>query len=180
MNVQLSTSERKPPEKEKEPLFMELTAAQEIVVKLKAVQSQQHLSIPQIKKMVDATGAFVSETTLRRVFAKNSEIEDSFNYEATLRPIAQALLIEDTLSTADDVTRAKVESFEIILAQKNEIIDEMREQIEKLKADHENRCKEYEARMDFLRDQIEKKDRRMDEKDEMIRLLLDKCLKGQE
>lgn len=157
---------------------MELTAAQEIVVKLKAVQSQQRLTIPQIKKMVDETGAFISETTLRRVFAKNSEIEDSFNYEATLRPIAQALLIEDTLSNADDITRAKVESFEIILAQKNEIIENQRRQIEKLKEEHELRCSECRRRMDFLRDQIEKKDRRMDEKDEMIRMLLDRCLKG--
>ena len=155
---------------------MELTAAQEIVVKLKAVQAQQHLTVPQIKKMVEETGAFVSETTLRRVFAKNSEVEDSFSYENTLRPIAQALLIEDTLSTADDVTRAKIESFEVILAQKNEIIESLRWQVEKLKADHEQRCREYESRMDFLRDQIEKKDRRMDEKDEMIKKLLEKCL----
>ena len=155
---------------------MELTAAQEIVVKLKAVQTQQKLTIPQIKKMVDSTGAFVSETTLRRVFAQNSEIEDSFNYENTLRPIAQALLIEDTLSTADDVTRAKVESFEIILAQKNEIIESQKRQIEKLKEEYDKRCAECRKRMDFLRDQIEKKDRRMDEKDEMIKRLLDKCL----
>ena len=159
---------------------MELTAAQEIVVKLKAVQAQQRLSIPKIKRMVEETGAFISETTLRRVFAENSEIEDSFNYETTLRPIAQALLIEDTLSTADDVTRAKVESFEIILAQKNETIESLKKQVEKLKEEHEKRCEECRRRMDFLRDQIEKKDRRMDEKDEMIRLLLDKCLKGRE
>ena len=157
---------------------MELTAAQEIVVKLKAVQAQQRLSIPQIKKMVDETGAFVSETTIRRVFAKNSEIEDSFNYETTLRPIAQALLIEDTLSTADNVTRAKVESFEIILQQKNEMIESIRAQIDKLKEDQENRCREFEQRMDFLRDQIEKKDRRMDEKDAMIKMLMERCLKS--
>ena len=157
---------------------MELTAAQEIVVKLKAVQSKQRLSIPQIKKMVDATGAFISETTLRRVFAQNSEIEDSFNYETTLRPIAQALLIEDTLSTADDITKAKVESFEIILAQKNETIDNLKQQIEKMREEHDKRCAECRKRMDFLREQIDKKDRRMDEKDEMIKLLLDKFLEA--
>jgi len=157
---------------------MELTAAQEIVVKLKAVQSKQRLSIPQIKKMVDATGAFISETTLRRVFAQNSEIEDSFNYETTLRPIAQALLIEDTLSTADDITKAKVESFEIILAQKNETIDNLKQQIEKMREEHDKRCAECRKRMDFLREQIDKKDRRMDEKDEMIKLLLDRFLEA--
>lgn len=155
---------------------MELTAAQEIIVSLKKVKAQQNLSIPQIKSMVDATGAAVSLTTIRRVFADESEVEDSFSYETTLRPIAQALLIEDTLSTADDVIRAKVESLELIIQQKNEINESLKRQIEKLKADHELRCREYEQRMDFLRDQIEKKDRRMDEKDVMINRLLEKCL----
>ena len=169
MNSQPSTNGR-------EHSQMELSTAQEIVVKLKAVQEQQHLTVPQIKKMVEDTGAFVSETTLRRVFAKNSEIEDSFSYQSTLRPIAQALLIEDVLSSGDDVMKAKIEGLEVIMAQKNEIIESLRMQIAKLKADHEQRCREYEQRMDFLRDQIEKKDRRMDERDEMIRRLMEKCL----
>ena len=155
---------------------MELSTAQEIVVKLKAVKDQQHLTVPQIKKMVEDTGAFVSETTLRRVFAENSEIEDSFSYESTLRPIAQALLIEDGLSSGDDVMKSKIEGLEVIIAQKNEVIESLRMQIAKLKADHEQRCREYEQRMDFLRDQIETKDRRMDERDEMIRRLMEKCL----
>lgn len=155
---------------------MELSTAQEIIVSLKKVKAQQNLSIPQIKTMVDATGGFVSTTTIRRVFAENSESEDSFSYENTLRPIAQALLIEDTLSTADNVIRAKVESLEVIIQQKNEIIESQNLQIEKLKADHELRCREYEQRMDFLRDQIEKKDRRMDERDEIIKRLMEKCL----
>ena len=160
----------------RECLQMELTAQQEIIVKLKEVKEKQNLSIPQIKAMMDRAGGFVSLTTIRRVFAENSEFEDSFSYENTLRPIAQVLLIEDTLSTGDDSTRAKVEAFEILLQQKSEIIESLKRQIEKLKLEQEDRCREYEARMDFLRDQIEKKDRRLDERDEMIKTLLGKVL----
>ena len=35
---------------------------------------------------------------------------------------------------------------------------------------------EYDLRLRFLRDQIELKDRRMDEKDQMINRLMEKCL----
>ena len=45
-----------------------------------------------------------------------------------------------------------------------------------MKKSHEERCREYEKRMAFLRDQIELKDQRMDRKDEIISKLMEKCL----
>ena len=161
---------------ERRVALMELNATQEIIVKLKTVRDQQHLSIPQIKSLVDATGAYISMTTLRRVFAEHSEIDDSFSYENTLRPIAQALLINNELETDDASIRARIESFEAIMRHKNELIESLHKQIEALKEEHEKRCKEYEQRMDFLRDQIELKDQRMDRKDGMIEKLLDQVL----
>ena len=161
---------------ERRVALMELNATQEIIVTLKTVKDQQHLSIPQIKSLVDATGAYISMTTLRRVFADHSEIDDSFSYENTLRPIAQALLINNELETDDASIRTRIESFEAIIRHKNEVIESLHKQIEELKEEHEKRCKEYEQRMDFLRDQIELKDSRMDRKDEMIAKLMDKIL----
>lgn len=155
---------------------MELSATQEIIVSLKAVQSKQNLSISQIKKMVDATGTYLSPTTLRRVFAEGSEENDSFSYENTLRPIAQALLSNHSLYTEDEVILAKYEMYEAICRHKDDIIEGLRKQLEEVRSEHDDRCKECEGRMDFLMNQIELKDRRMERKDEIINRLLEKVL----
>lgn len=156
---------------------MEFSATQEIISKLKAVKDQRQLSVPQIKKMIDGTGTYISLTTLRRVFADGSETEDSFSYENTLRPIARALLMTDSAEVEDAGVRAKLEGLEAVFRLKNEIIDSLHKQIEDLKQAHERRCREYEGRMDFLRNQIELKDQRMDRKDEMISRLMDQLLR---
>lgn len=154
---------------------MELTTAQEIIKNLKSVKDEQKLSIPQIKTMVDATGAYLSMTTLRRVFADSSETDSSFDYERTIRPIAQALLVNNE-QTGSAIIRAQIDTYLAICRHKDEMIESLREQIERLKESHEKRCKEYETRMEFLRDQIELKDQRMDRKDQMIEKLLDQVL----
>ena len=156
---------------------MELSGAQEIIRKLKAVKVERKLTNTQIKALVDAGGGYVSLTTIRRVFAEESEINDNFSYESTLRPIAQALLIEDTISQGDSQTRSKIEAFEAIIHQKNEKIESLQNNIDHLKV-------YYDKRIDFLLDQIALKDRRADEqaakineKDAMIRMLLEKVIK---
>ena len=156
--------------------FLELNATQEIIVSLKAVQEKQKLTIPQIKKMVDATGTYLSPTTLRRVFAEGSEENDSFSYENTLRPIAQALLSNHSLYTEDEVILAKYEMYEAIVRHKDEVISSLRRQVEALRTEHDTRCKECEGRMDFLMHQIELKDARMERKDRIIDKLMDKLL----
>lgn len=155
---------------------MDFTATQEIIRSLKAVQEKQNFTIPQIKTMLDSTGAYVSMTTLRRVFAKDSETEDSFNYETTLRPIAQVLLHDKGHYTQDEVVLAKYEMYEAICRHKDEVIDGLRKQLEALREEHDARCKECEKRQNFLMDQISLKDRRMERKDEIINRLLEKVL----
>ena len=155
---------------------MDFTATQEIILSLKAVKEKQRLSISQIKSMVDATGAYVSMTTLRRVFAEESETADSFNYETTLRPIAQALLHDKGLYTEDELVLARYEMYEAINRHKDEVIESLHKQIEALRDEHDARCKECEKRQNFLMDQIALKDRRMERKDEIINRLLEKVL----
>lgn len=152
---------------------MELNGTQEIIVKLKAVKDKDKLSIPAIKDKVDATGAYLSLTTLRRVFAEGSETEDSFSYENTLRPIAQALLIDDETDEAD---RARIELYEAVINHKDEVIESLRRQVETLRNEHDTRCKECEGRMDFLMHQIDLKDARMERKDKIIDKLMEKVL----
>ena len=149
---------------------MELSPTQEIIVQLKAVQEKKKLTIPDIVKMVAATGEPVSETAIRRVFKKDSEKNDSFNYEHTLRPICQALLVADNPNDTD------VKAFLAINEYKDQKIDELTQRIEAMREQFETRCHEYEKRMEFLRDQIELKDQRMDRKDQIIEKLLDQVL----
>ena len=148
---------------------MEQFDTQEIIIQLKAVKEERHLTIPEIKKMVDATGTILAETTIRRVFKDGSEKNDGFNYATTLKPIAQALLVTDN---ADADTKA----FLAINDYKDRQIAELERQKEVVREQFEARCREYETRMAFLRNQIELKDTRMDRKDAIIEKLLEQVL----
>ena len=145
--------------------FVEFTATQEIIANLKAVKEQQNLTIPQIKKMVDETGTYVSLTTLRRVFADHSETDDGFNYENTIKPIAQALLINFGLSSDNELRRVRTEAYEAIFRHLNEEIAAMRQQMDTIKT-------QYESRIAFLRQQIATKDKYMNRKDKIIQTLM--------
>jgi hypothetical protein len=140
---------------------MEHTPARELIQQMKIVKSRDEITYPRIIEMLEKNGHFVSMTTLRRVFAEGSE-DVNFNYETTLLPIAQVLLGLDGggNSAMEDASGLRA----VIRLQTEEI-----ERLHELN-DH------LEDRVTFLIGQIEKKDRRMDEKDEIIRKLLEKCL----
>ena len=153
--------------------YQEYSATQEIIIQIKENAKARGLNAAQVKEIVDATGCVLSETVYYRLFKKDSEKNDSFNYEHTLRPILQALV---PYHGDDAVAKARSDAFLAINKYKDEKIEELKQQKENMKEQYEKRCKEYETRMAFLRDQIEKKDDRMDRKDEMIEKLLDQVL----
>ena len=126
---------------------MELNRSQKIILSIKNARREQHLSIPQVKKLLDASGHFLSESTVRRVFADGSEL-GRFSYEDTLVPIAEALHVP---RDQEEDTIASIEDFVSILRTKNETISQER-------AEHAKRCREYEERIAFLMDQVKKKD----------------------
>ncbi len=152
------------PVKEKETGEV-LTATQKIIVRLKAVREARNLTIPEIEIIAKKK---VSRSTLYRFFEKDSEIKYNFDYQYTILPIQNALLVDDTFETGDDAAKEKVASFEASLQQKDEIITALRDHIEQLKAEHESRCAEYESRLALWQQQIAKKDDRMDRKDRVL------------
>lgn len=108
----------------------------------------------------------VSLSTLRRIFAEGSESSaGSFNYEHILVPVRDAL---KQLQLKDLPT---VAGADVVDALKS-MIHIQDEEIASLHAYKEH----LEARIEFLLKQIELKDRRMDEKDELIKRLMDKVL----
>lgn len=160
---------------------MEITATREIITQLKHVKSEYELTIPRIKEMLEKNGDFLSLSTLRRVFAEHSEDDASFSYERTLAPIARALLFQDQEPSEDDedesaVMNDRLEGLKHVILLKNEQLAEANAKIEELKSTINDLRAEYDLRLRFLRDQIELKDKRMDEKDVIILRLMDKCL----
>ena len=162
MNAQPSTSEQNGVSN------MELTHSQELILRLKEAKKDKEITYPRLMDLIEKNGKFVSLTTLRRVFAEGSERNDSFNYETTLLPIAEALLsVEDVPTPVDSPFSKEIDGLKAVIHVQNEEIARLHELKEHL-----------ESRITFLLGQIEKKDRRMDEKDEIIRKLMDKCLRG--
>lgn len=146
---------------------MEHTRSQELIRQLKEIKAANEITYPRILDRMERNGKVVSLTTLRRVFADGSEKNaESFSYENTLLPIAEALLEpEDVPTLADSPYAKEIDGLKAVLHVQNEEIARLHEMKEHL-----------EGRITFLLEQIEKKDRRMDEKDEIIRKLMEKCL----
>ena len=146
---------------------MEHTKAYELIKQLKDVKARNEITYPRIMERMEKNGKFVSLTTLRRVFADGSENSaNSFSYENTLLPIAEALLeVEDVPTDANSPYAKEIDGLKAVIHVQNEEIARLHEMKEHL-----------EARITFLLEQIEKKDRRMDEKDEIINRLMEKVL----
>lgn len=144
---------------------MELKTANDLIFRLKSVREERKLSLPDIMEMIEKNNDYISMTTLRRVFADGSECLD-FSYDKTIRPIVNALLSSEEEAPA---AAAEIDLLKSVIRLKNETIDSLKERIDTIKS-------EYDRRLAFLRDQIEKKDRRMDEKDAIIKMLMEKCI----
>lgn len=146
---------------------MEFTKSQELIKQLKDIKARNEITYPRIMERMEKNGKFVSLTTLRRVFADGSEKNaDSFNYENTLLPIAEALFnVEDLPTPADSPYAKEIDGLKAVIHVQNEEIARLHDMKEHL-----------ESRITFLLEQIDKKDRRMDEKDEIIKKLMEKCL----
>ena len=147
--------------------YMELTRSQELIKRLKDVKAANEITYPRILERLEKINKPLSLTTLRRVFADGSEQNaNNFSYENTLLPIAEVLLnVEDVPAPEDSPDAARIEALRAVIHTQNEEIVRMHEMKEHL-----------ESRITFLLGQIELKDRRMDEKDALIKQLLEKCL----
>jgi hypothetical protein len=103
------------------------------------------------------------------VFAEGSE-DVSFKYEETIRPIANALLDIDNIEETDD---ENIASLKTLLKFKDGLIGELREKIKHLENDLNREKLKYHEKMDaeraqwgrsieFLKEQVAYKDKRMD------------------
>lgn len=147
-----------------------MTNTKDIIIKLKEVREEKGLSYNDILDLMENNGDFLSKSTISRVFAEGSE-EMSFRYEETIRPIANALLDIETEEETDDMDTKAMKS---LLKYKIQRIEELEQQVEHLETAldkekikyHDKLDKERELfnnRIDFLKEQISLKDKRMDQ-----------------
>ena len=132
-----------------------------IIRNLKRVRNEDGLSISDIVNMCENNGEAVSESTVKKVFADGSEAF-SFHYESTLKPIINALLGDheeapetEMMISVAEFKAAKIKDLEVQMARMEE---------------------SYKRRIEFLKNQIEIKDARIDKRDEMISKLIDSIL----
>ena len=147
-----------------------MTNTKEIILKLKEVREEKGLSYGDILDLMEKSGDFVSKSTLSRVFAEGSE-ECSFKYEETIRPIAKALLDIETIEDTDDMD---VQAMKTLLKYKMQLIEDLEQKVETLNAElakeklkyHEKIDKErdnFQKSLNFCREQIDLKDKRIDQ-----------------
>lgn len=167
-----------------------MTNTKDIILKLKEVREEKGLSYGDILDLMEKNGDFLSKSTISRVFADGSE-EMSFRYEETIRPIANALLDMENLEETDDLD---TKALKTLLKYKIERIEELEQQIEHLKSAMDKEKLKYHEKLDserernrmsidFLKEQISLKDKRMDqlldavfEKDKQHKDMLSKLL----
>ena len=154
-----------------------MNKTRDLIIKLKAVKDEKGLSLNNIVDLIEANGDFISRSSIQRVFADGSE-DCSFRYEETIRPIAKALLDIENIEDNDSLDTATLKA---LLKYKIQRIEDLENQLEHLQAALDNEKlkrhekideirAEYERKIDFLKEQITLKDKRMD-------LLLDTLLR---
>lgn len=147
--------------------------------RLKEIKEQYALTIPLIMKKMSEKGYYVSEPTLKRIFAQNSEAMN-FRYQESIVPVAEVLFAEygDTDSTDDaetlrQIIRERDKSIENLMI-KIENLEKATAQMEKMYAERksmfENTIAQMKEEIAILKDQIEKKD-------EMLSKMMDAFIK---
>jgi len=144
-----------------------MTETREVILALKQVKDEKNLSLDKILDLMELNdpATAVSKTTLSRVFAKGSE-DQIFRYETTLRPIASVLLDENIEN--DDDTNTK--GIKAILKLKKDIIDELENKIKTVESEEKEKyhikldeeTAKFQRSLDFVKNQIELKDKRID------------------
>lgn len=146
----------------------------ELILQLKQYREEHGLSCQKIVDIVceyaeaNHTDDYVSLSTVKRIFRDGSEVDDSFNYDLTIRPIASALL------GAESVT-PKAHDKELsmsLLRYKNERIQYLEKQLAEERA-------QTEKRIEFLTSQIAVKDQYLQEKDRLLSMLIEAALNHQ-
>ena len=138
-------------------------AKKDVVARLRKVKADYGLTINVIMEKLEDNGAYLSESTVKRIFSDNAD-PHSFKY-STLVSVADVLL--DLYK--DDSGLDDVEALKAIIKEKNRTIAVLIGRDEERKA-------EYDKRVNHLQKQIERLDEHLMFREEIINKLLSKMI----
>ena len=145
------------------------------IYRLKQIKNEQGLSVSKIMDLMEERGQFVSEATIKRVFADGSE-EQNFRYQDSIAPIADVLLdIYGDTSNLDDA-----ESLRHIIREKNKLIEFLMIKLDEKESDFDRQRTLYEERKALYEKSIDRFETQIARKDELIERLLNTYLPEKE
>lgn len=123
---------------------------EQVLAKIRAAKEVKGLSYQDIVDLTEQNGEAVSLSTVKRVFAKESDIDD-FRYSQTIRPIIRAVLglNEETPDPIPSIEQANesyatIEGLKAVIALKSEMM-------EKLEADNQKKIDYLKQNIDDFR-----------------------------
>ena len=137
-----------------------------IVMELRAAREARGLSLKELEKM-----SRLSESSIRRVFVDDLEKVGGYNYDGTLSPLIDLLLMRGDSDDAR-LSKIRIEGLMDLVKHKDEMIESIKKQVKDAMQSQDKRCMKCEKDMEYMKHQIDLKDARMDKKDEWIDKLL--------
>ena len=151
--------------KEREVSRQEKT--REVIRQLKIIREERGLSIQRIADMTEANGNAVSPATVRRVFETGSE-DRNFRYEDSIKPIADVLLEVQSTEAATAADTAEVDALRALVRYKNAYISELEAASSNVDAKIQTAKAEAQLKIEFLKKEIEMRDKILDERRDFI------------
>ena len=138
----------------------------ELLVKLREAKEARGLSHQDIVNITEENGEAVSLSSVRRVFDKDSKIED-FRYKTTLRPIIRAVLgfDEENKPPESRPTLQQAEQDYTTIEALKALVEFKSEMLARVESD-------AQKKIDYLRSEIEKRDLIIEKKDAIIERLV--------
>ena len=123
----------------------------DLIISLKEIKTARNLTPQKIYDMLELAGYHVSLNSIKKVFEDGSE-DKHFNFHSTIQPISQVLLGIYGSRSGD----AEADALRADIRVKAELIEKLEREFAESKTDSRRR-------IDFLRNQIELKDKRIDD-----------------
>lgn len=151
-----------------------MTNTRELVAEIKRIISDEGYEYNDVKRLMEEIKEIpISNSTFIRLMEDGSEENRRFDYDYTLAPLARALGIDEIEGNDSENTKALKEMLRLKRGRISELEQALAAEKEKRNSQVEEVRSQAKKSIDFLREQLEYKDRRMDEFSARVEKLLD-------
>ena len=155
-----------------------MTNTRELLSQIKRIISDEGYEYNDVKRLMEEIKEVpISNSTFVRLMEDGSEDNRRFDYDYTLAPLARALGIDEIEGNDSENTKALKEMLRLKRGRIAELEQALAHETEKRHSQVEEVRSQMKKSIDFLREQLEYKDKRMDEFSDRISRLLDRLEK---